>query len=68
MPGCTDSGVVILLIDVSGMFSAVEFEAFVALNIKKSNAPSPLVVPLVILIVGGHNSLTISPVSFTAPQ
>jgi len=45
-----------LLSDVSGMFTAVEFEAFVALNIKKSNAPSPLVVPLVILIVGGHNS------------
>jgi len=56
LPGCTDSGAVMLLSDVSGMFTAVEFEAFVALNIKKSNEPSPLVVSLVILIVGGHNS------------
>ena len=40
------------LIDVSGMFSAVEFAGFVALNMVKSKEPSPFVVSLVIFIVG----------------
>jgi len=41
-----------LLLEVSGMDSAVEFEAFVAFNIVKSKEPLPFVVSLVILIVG----------------
>jgi len=48
-----------LFMEVSGMFRAVEFEAFVALSIVKSKEPLPFVVSLVILIVGsGHTSLT----------
>jgi len=47
-----------LLIDVSGMFRAVEFAGFVALNIVKSKEPSPFVVSLVILIVGGPGGVT----------
>jgi len=40
------------------MVCAVKFETFVAFNIVKANKPSPFVVSLVILIVGGHNSTT----------
>jgi len=49
---CTGRGAVMVLIDVSGMFCAVESAGFVALNIVKSKEPSPFIVSLVILIVG----------------
>jgi len=39
-----------LLMEVSGMFTAVELAGFVALNIVKSNEPSPSVVSLVIFM------------------
>jgi len=52
-PACTDNGVVMLLFEVSGIVSAVEFAGFVALNMVKLKEPSPFVVSLVIFIVGG---------------
>jgi len=57
-PACTVNGKVMLLIEVSGMFSAVELAGFVALNIVKSKEPSPFVVSLVIFMVGGNGGGT----------
>ena len=47
------------------MFSAVKLPGFVALDIVKSNAPSPFVVSLVILIVGGPGSFVFSKIHST---
>ena len=65
MPGITDSGVVMLLIAVSGMLTTVELLGFVALAIVKLNAPSAFVAFLVILIVGGPGSFVLLKKQFT---
>jgi len=57
-PACTVRGAVMLLIDVSGMLTAVEFPGSVELNMVKSKEPSPFVVSVVILMVGGQASTT----------
>ncbi len=49
---CTVRGADMLLMNVSGMLTAVEFAGFVALNMVKSKEPSPPIVSAVIFIVG----------------